>query len=288
MKRTFTTTVAAIALTAGLALPLTAQDTQLSGTVADVFDGQIVVNTSEGRLLVTLPDGTAAPQAGTDVTMSGARDGANFTATQIDTAAAAQSAPTATGGGNTTALPAALQDLGLTNVLIREDDDRDLDIYGELPGGGWVKIETDGRDQRIDEIKTDGTALPDDMIAAFLPEQLRNAPRVAEMDRIVEIELDDDGEIKIEGFAADGMRVEIDFERNGEMDDYEVSRDDRRSLTVEDARAAFANLGYTQIGYVDRSGRHVTAIALNPNGEQVEVRLDEEGRVSRERMFDRR
>ncbi len=287
MKRTFTSTVAAIALAAGLALPLTAQDAQLSGTVADVFDGQIVFTTSEGRVLVTLPEGAEAPQMGANVTMAGSRNGSNFTATQIDTAAETQPAPTAAGSNDSAALPAPLQDLGLTNVLIREDDDRDLDIYGEMPGGGWVKIETDGRDQRVEEIKTDGTALPDAMIATFLPEQLRNAPRVAELDRIVEIELDDDGEIKIEGLTADGMRVEIEFERNGEMDDYELSRDDRRSMSVEDARATFADLGYTEIGYVDRSGRHVTAIALNPNGEQVEVRLDEAGRVERERMFQR-
>lgn len=287
MKRTFTSTVAAIALAAGLALPLTAQDAQLSGTVADVFDRQIVVTTSEGRVLVTLPEGSEVPQTGANVTMAGSRDGANFTATQIDIAAASQPAPVANGGNNSDALPAALQDLGLTNVLIREDDDRDLDIYGEMPGGGWVKIETYGRDQRVEEIKTDGTGLPDAMIAAFLPEQLRNAPRVAELDRIVEIELDDDGEIEIKGLAADGMRAKIEFERNCEMDDYELSRDDRRSMSVEDARAIFADLGYTEIGYVDRSGRHVTAIALNPNGEQVEVRLDDAGRVERERMFQR-
>ncbi len=287
LKRKLTSTVAALALATGLALPLIAQDAQLSGIVADVFDGQIVVTTPEGRILVTLPDGTQAPQAGASVTLAGSRDGANFTATQIDASAAQQTAAATPSAQDSAMLPAALRDLGLTDILAKVDDDQDMDIYARMPDGGWVYIETDGRDQRIEEVKTDGTAMPANMIEALLPEQVRSAPRVAELDRIVEIELDDDGEIEIKGIAADGMRVEIEFNRAGQLDDIKLSRDDRRSLTVDAARDALGALGYTDIGYIDRSGRHVTAMALNPDGEQVEVRLDDAGRVERERSWQR-
>lgn len=287
MKRKLASTAAAIALATGLALPLTAQDAQLSGIVADVFDGQIVVTTTEGRVLVTLPDGAQAPQTGSSVTLAGSRNGANFAATQIDTPAAPSTPTAAQGAEQAAQLPAALRDLGLTDVLAKVDDDNDMDIYAQMPGGGWVFIETDGRDQRIEEVKTDGTAMPEALIAALLPEQVRSAPRVAELDRIVEIELDDDGEIEIKGIATDGMRVEIEFNRAGQLDDIKLSRDDRRSLTTDAARAELETLGYTDIGYIDRSGRHVTAIARNPNGEQVEVRLDDAGRVERERSWQR-
>ena len=53
MKRT----LAALILTTALATPLVAQETPLSGTVAEIFGTQIVLTTPEGRLLVTLPEG---------------------------------------------------------------------------------------------------------------------------------------------------------------------------------------------------------------------------------------
>ena len=54
----------ALALTALLAGPVAAQDSTLSGTVAEVFDRQIVLAAPEGRMLVTLPDDATVPEAG--------------------------------------------------------------------------------------------------------------------------------------------------------------------------------------------------------------------------------
>ena len=72
---------------------------------------------------------------------------------------------------------------------------------------------------------------------------------------------------------------------DGALRDVERERDDRRSLSAEDARAKLEALGYTQIGFMDRGGRHIKAVAVNPYGDQVEVRLDDTGRVDRERMW---
>lgn len=72
--------------------------------------------------------------------------------------------------------------------------------------------------------------------------------------------MDHDGEISVEGFAADGMRIKIKFTHNGSLRSYERERDDRRCLTVAAARERIAMLGYTDLGFVERGGRHVKAL----------------------------
>lgn len=277
MKRILTTTVAATALALSAALPIAAQDMQLSGTVAEVFGDQIVVTTTEGRLLVTPPEGADLPATGTRIDMTGTRDGATLAATTLtvnDTAGPAD--PTEA------ALPAALQGLGLTDIRSRADDD-DTYYHARLPDGGWLRAEIE-RD-RLKEVQSDGTDLPASLVTALLPQAVQSEPRLADLTRLTEIEIDEDGEIKVEGLAEDGMRVQIEFDRSGALSDFERERDDRRSLSAADARERLETLGYTEIGFVDRGGRHVDAVAVNPYGDQVEVRLDDQGRVDRERMW---
>lgn len=272
MKRMLT----ALALTTALAAPLSAQEARLSGTVAEVFGTQVVLATPEGRILVQLPDGAAAPAAGARLDLTGTRNGDIFTASTA-TAAAAPAADAAE-----LRLPPALRGLGLTDVRIRPDDDGETYIHARTESG-WIRAETRGDTLR--EVQADGAGLPQAVIAAMLPDSVRAEPRLAEIVRMTEIDLDNDGEISVEGFAADGMRIEMEFGRNGALRDYERERDDRRSMAEQDARDRLAALGYTQIGFLERGGRHVTATAVNPHGETVEVRLDEQGRVDRERLW---
>lgn len=281
MKRMLTTTLAAVALAATLGAPLSAQDAQLSGTITETFGRQAVVTTPEGRLLVTLPDGAEMPATGARVDMAGTRDGETFAATSLTVAPPATN-DTAAAPGSDAALPPALRGLGLTEIRSRPDDDGEIHIYARLPEGGGLRAESRG-DQLI-EVQAD-SALPAALVAALLPEAVRAEPRLSDLPRLTEIDLDDRDEIEIEGYAADGMRVEMEFDRTGTLRDYELERDDRRSLSGEDARARLEALGYTGIGFIERGGRHVDAIATNPDGEQVEVRLDDQGRVDRERMW---
>jgi hypothetical protein len=44
-------------------------------------------------------------------------------------------------------------------------------------------------------------------------------------------------------------------------------------------------LGYSDVGFNERGGRHVTALATNPYGDTVEVRLDDQCPVERERLW---
>lgn len=178
-------------------------------------------------------------------------------------------------------LPSALRGLGLTDIRTRRDDDGEVYIYARS-GTGWLRAEARG--DRLVEVQADGAGLPRTLIDAMLPAAARAEPRLAEIARLTEIDLDDD-DIEVEGFAADGMRIEIEFSRDGTLRSFERERDDRRSLSEASARERLTALGYTDVGFVERGGRHVTALAKNPYGDTVEVRLDDQGRVERERLW---
>jgi hypothetical protein len=194
--------------------------------------------------------------------------------------AAQQAQPT--GAMAETALPAPLRGLGLTDVRTRPDDDGEIYIYARS-STGWLRAEARG--DWLIEVQADGAGLPQSLIDSMLPAAVRAEPRLADIARLTEIDLDDDGDIDVEGYAADGMRIEMEFSRNGTLRDYERERDDRRSLSEAAARERLTALGYTDVGYIERGGRHVTALAVNSFGDMVEVRLDDEGRVERERLW---
>lgn len=271
MNRAF----AALILTTALASPVHAQDAQVAGTVAEVFGSQIVLATPEGRLLVTLPEDAATPALGTRLELTGTRSGETF----IATAANVGASPADPAEGM---LPAPLRGLGLTDVRTRRDDDGEIYIYARS-STGWLRAEARG--DRLLDVQADGAGLPRSLIDAMLPAAARAEPRLADIVRLTEIDLDDDGAIEVEGYADDGMRVEIELSRNGALRGYERERDDRRSLSEAAARERLTALGYTDLGIVERGGRHVTAIAVNPYGDRVEVRLDDRGRVERERLW---
>lgn len=266
--------LAALILTTALATPVAAQEVPLSGTVAEVFGTRIVLSTPEGRVLVTLPQGTTAPAPGTRLDLTGTRTGETFAAATVTEGPAAAPAEAV--------LPSALRGLDLTDIRTRSRKDGKIYIYAR-GGTGWLRAEARG--DRLLEVQTDGAGLPQPLIETLLPAAVRAEPRLAEIARLTEIDLDDDGEISVEGFATYGMRIEIEFSRDGTLKDFERERDDRRSLSEAAAREKLVALGYTDIGFMERGGRHVTALATNPYGDTVEVRLDDQGRVERERLW---
>lgn len=181
-----------------------------------------------------------------------------------------------------TALPAPLGDLGLADVRTHLDDDGDLYVYGRLPGGGWLRAEA--WNGQVHEAEVDSAALPAALVAALLPAAAQSEPRLTALARITEIETDRD-DISVEGYASDGMRIEMEFDPAGRLIEYEMRRDDRPALSVDDARTRLSALGYTDLGFIDRGGRHIEAQARNSRGEQVWVELDEQGQVTRERVW---
>lgn len=271
------------ALTFGLALALPAtgfaQAQNLTGTVGAIFDNQFTVTTTEGQVLVTATEGADLPQAGQIVRLTGTQDGNSFAATEIATVAAEAVTPPA----NTAPVTGRAAEFGFVQTLAQVDEDDD-EFFGQLPDGTWVEVEYD--DGRIEEIKaSEGTAIPAEVLDMVLPAALRNNERLTALARITEIALDSDGDTEIDGYDADGMEVELEFDRSGELEEIKMGRDNRRSPTLETATERLTAEGYTDLGWAHRAGRHIEVIARNPFDEMVLVRLDEDGRVSRERAL---
>lgn len=281
--------IPALLLSAALASPFLAPafaqeaaETTLRGSVAEVFGGQAVVVTPEGRLLVALPEGAAAPVPGAWLELTGRREGSTFAATAV-----APAERPAAAAADEAALPEALRGLGLQGVQTRADrEDGETYIYARLPDLGAIRAEL-RRDGSLSEVQSDHVGLPAVLVERLLSQTIRAEPRLAQIATLTEIDRDRDGEIEVKGFAADGARIEIEFDRSGRLKDFERERDNRRSLAPEAARERLTALGYTEILWIERGGRHVEAVAVNPHGDRVEVRLNAEGQVERERLWDR-
>lgn len=271
------------ALTFGIALALPvaafAQNQNLTGTVGAIFDNQFTVTTTEGQVLVTATEGADLPQAGQIVRLTGTQDGNSFAATGIETVAAGAATPPA----NAAPVTGRAAEFGFVQMLAQVDEDDD-EFFGQLPDGTWIAVEYD--DNRIEDIKvSEGMAIPDAVLDNLLPASVRNNARLTALARITEIELDSDGDTEVGGFDADGMQVELEFDQTGELEEIKMGRDSRRSPTLDTATARLTEEGYTDLGWANRAGRHIDVIARNPFDEMVLVRLDEDGRVSRERAL---
>jgi hypothetical protein len=256
-------------------------DDAATGVVGDVFGDSFVLSAQDGRLLVTLPEGAAAPAEGQRVRVEGARDGRTMAAVAVSPLAAASPAQAA----DDAALPEPLRGLSLTDVRRRADrDDGEVKWSARLPEGGWLRAET-GWDGRLTEIKTDGAAAPRALLERMVPAAVLAAPELERIATLTEIEVERD-KIEVEGFSADGMEVELEFAPDGRLLKMEVERPDRRRWSREQVRARLGDAGYADVGWINLGGRHADAEATNAWGERVEVRLNEGGQIARERAID--
>lgn len=275
MKRYLVTSALALAL----ALPAAAQESRLTGSVAEVFGSQIVLATPEGRILVTLPKDSAVPAPGAQVELIGTREAQTFTARSLVGAGTAAPVAASVAGG----LPAALARLNPIEVARRSETGRngaEERLYLRLPEG-WIRAET--RNGRLVAIQ--GPTLPQAAVDAVLPEALRSARELAEIARITQVSIKPRGEIEVEGLDAAGARIDVEWGDDLRLREFERERDDRRSLSEASATQRLAALGYREIVIFDRGHKHIDALARNAYGERVEVRLDERGAVDRERML---
>lgn len=262
-------------LSAALLSPLAlhAQTAELTGRVGDVFADQFVLETDGQRILVEAPG--QVPARGDIVSVTGTRDGSNFAATGVQQAANGVSA-------EETTLPEELRGIGLTSIRDREDDG-ERRVGGRLADGSELRVEYH-RDGRIDEVETSrGGTLPAELLARILPAALMDTAEYKGITRVVEVDLDRD-EVKVEGYAEDGARIEIEASPDGAIHSYErkIHRD-RRAMNDGAARERLAALGYADAGRIRSDDGKLNVEATNPFGERVELRLDEQGRVTRER-----
>ncbi|MDH2325244.1 prevent-host-death protein [Cereibacter sp. SYSU M97828] len=270
----FSTLLLSAALLSPLALH--AQTAELTGRVGDVFADQFVLETDGQRILVEAPG--QVPARGDIVSVTGTRDGANFAATGVRQAANGVSA-------EETTLPEELRGLGLTSIRDRMDDG-ERRVGGRLADGSELRIEYH-RDGRIDEVETsrDG-ALPAQLLTRILPAALLDSAEYKGIARVTEVDIDRD-EVKVEGFAENGAKVEIEASPEGAIHGYERKLDrDRRTMNEGAARERLAALGYGDAGRIRSDDGKLEVQATNPFGERVDLRLDEQGRVTRERAAD--
>lgn len=273
--------VTALIATTALSGAALAQSGDVTGRVTDVFDTQFMLEADGQRWLVTPGDGVTLPQANTTVAVTGTRDGNTLDATGIRQVSGETRAPSASDAN----LPAELRGLGLTDLRDREDDDGERRIGGRLPDGTELKVDYD-RSGAVDEVETnrDGS-IPQALLTAILPTALTDAPEFTGMTRVTEIEIDND-ELHVEGFGENGARIDIEAAPDGSILSYEREVDrDRRAMEAGAARTELASLGYSDIrdGRADEAA--LTFTATNPYGELVNVRLDDAGRVTRERAL---
>lgn len=289
MKKLILPAIAAVFFS-GVAM---AQETvTLSGTVAERFGETIVLDTGAGRFLVTLPKSASEPRQGARLSVTGIRTDRTVAATSVDAGAQSTAeqpfAPTSS-SANAVNIPDVLDGLGFTDLRSREDYDDGETVYSARSGESWLRAEF-RRDGSFKKAESDGSGLPKTLVDRILPAEARSNMRLAEAASIIEVERKRDGKFEIEGLTEGGSELELEFDQSGQLVKFEIderSEDKRGSLGTNEARARLQALGYTDIGWMKRGGKHVDAEASNAYGDRVEVRLNHRGDVDRERAMTR-
>lgn len=268
--------LAAMIAVAAPAAVVSAQEA-LTGRVAEVFGNQFLLDTGSERILVTPSRWANMPEVGSTISITGNREGSQLRAALLSETEAP--APAADDAG----LPEELRGLSLRDIRDRKEDDGDRRIGAHLPDGAQLRVEYDSQ-RGLEEVETDRAgSLPSAMLDRILPAALRETDEFKGIARVTEIEFDRD-EIQIEGFAADGAKIEIDASPEGRIHGYEQKRDrdQARAMQLDEARTRLTGLGYSVLDSGHREDDTTSFIATNPHGERVDVRLDDEGRVTRE------
>ncbi|MFN3643064.1 MAG: hypothetical protein ACK4TB_09095 [Gemmobacter sp.] len=301
-----------------LAAPLLAEE--LRGRVTESFGTHVTIEDRGTRWLIRLPEGAQAPAEGTRIIADGTLEGRILTAERIATEAGPRGpqsedriedrpgrermesrhgsdraedrgprgreraedrrAPLDPAGAADTAAPRLP---GVTDLALRHRArSGDLHWSGRL-GAGEVRV-VSAWDGTVKRVETDGAALPRPVIDRALPMSLSALEGAERLAAVTRAEQRPRGEIVLRGRDAGGSDLEIKYDRRGRLD--RVER--RLPLPGLDRDSVIARLdaaGYRDIGWVGYGARHVEAEAVNPYGERVEVRLNRDGRIDRERLL---
>lgn len=274
-----------------LAAPAFAEE--LRGRVIESFGTHVTIEDRGTRWLIRLPEGAVAPAEGTRIRVEGQLDGRILTAARVTPEegpreenraeprrgdrGAMPSVPMITDVGTAPRLP-GINDLTLRN----RSRSGDLHWSGRL-GDGDVRVvgEWDGRVKRI---TTDGTALPGPVVDRVLARRLADLPGTDRLASITHAEIRPRGEIVLRGPDANGAQIEIRYDRGGRLDRVERHQPlpglDRARVT-----ALLQAAGYANIGWMEHLARHVEVEATNVYGDRVEVRINRDGQIDRERLL---
>jgi hypothetical protein len=202
-------------------------------------------------------------------------------------APAGSAAYTPVGSGVAAALPAELAALGLADVVSHQERNRHGELearfHGRMPDGTWVRFKA--RDGRLVAAKSsDDASLPRELLDLVVPSKRYDASELRAFERITWVEIMRHGEIKFEGFGAGGLRLKLEFRPYGQV---ALDREflPRWGMPAVQVRQMLQQLGYAQVGFVETGPRHAEAVALNPYGEWVDVRINDRGEIDRQRRW---
>jgi hypothetical protein len=303
MTRTLTALLTGAAL-AALAAPALAEE--LRGRVTDSFGAQVVIEARGARYLVILPPGVEAPAEGARIRAEGALEGRTLTARSLaldagpgagprDGARAEDRGPRhgsrgegPRGAGAPLAASPAAEAPRLPGVgdlaLVETSRSGDRHWAGRLADGSVLRVVTDAQG-RLERLATEGAALPRPLIDRLLPVRLSALAQADRLAAITRAELRPRGEIVLRGPDAEGHETELRYDRAGRFE-----RAERRLPPPGLDRAEVARIltqaGYTDIAGYDFGPAHAEAVATNPWGERVEVRINRHGEIDRERRRD--
>lgn len=302
MTRTLKALMAGAAL-AALALPALAEE--LRGRVAESFGAHAVVEARGARFLVLLPPGTAPLAEGARILAEGDLDGRTLTARRIVVEAAPGSGPRTVDrgrdprrearadrpGGPAPAAAAAAAPADPPRLpgvgdwtLVETSRSGDRHWTGRLADGSLLRVVT-AANGALERLATDGAALPRPLLDRLLPLRLSELAETGRLAAITRAEVRPRGEIVLRGPDAEGHETELRYDREGRFE-----RAERRlpppGLDRAEVERILTAAGYTDIGGYDFGPAHAEAIATNPWGERVEVRINRHGEIDRERRRD--
>ncbi|MFN3616068.1 MAG: hypothetical protein ACK4WC_16130, partial [Rubrimonas sp.] len=321
MNRTLKTLMAGAALAAAAA-PALAEE--LRGRVTDSFGGQVVIEARGERYLVILPPDAEAPAEGARIRVEGDLDDRTLTARSIALDAGPVAGRSAEGvrspgvdgprgpladaprgprledrgrgprgerrigRGLPPSAPVAAEPPRLPGVsdltLVETSRSGGRHWTGRLADGGLLRIVIAG-DGRLERLASEGQALPRPLIDRLLPTRLSELAEADRLTAITRAEVRRRGEIVLRGPDAEGREIELRYDRFGRFD-----RAERRLPPVGLDRPAVERIltaaGYTDIGRYDFGPAHAEAVAINPWGERVELRINRHGEIDRERRRD--
>lgn len=196
----------------------------------------------------------------------------------IGTGAMAQTAPAATD------LPAPLADLNLKNLDIETKRDGMREIEGRTAEGVDIEAKVDMAGNLV-EVEADGGALPQPLLDAMVPADLRGQQVMSLFGSITEVKQRPE-HVEISGRQPTGAEIEARFDRQNaligvEVDDASLPADLVGTLLPQAVRDNEVIGQFDRIQEImNRNGR-VMVKGEDANGEDMRTEFDADGRVLR-------
>lgn len=196
----------------------------------------------------------------------------------IGTGAMAQTAPAAND------LPAPLAGLNLNNLDIDTKRNGMREIEGRTADGIDIEAKIDMAGNLV-EVEADDGALPQSLIDALVPADLRGQPVMAQFGSITEITQHPE-HLEIKGRQPTGAEIEARFDRQNalvgvKMDDAAIPADLLDTLLPQAVRNNEVMAQFDRIDGIGKRGDRVMVKGEDASGEDMRAEFDTDGRVLR-------